>query len=424
MNDNVCPNCGYHEPEAQAADVSEAAAAEPAAAEPAATEPAAAETSAAEAASGMTEAVSSEAAAAEAAEPAAPKAAEPTAAEPAVPEPVEPTATEPAAPGTATQQTAAPNAGQPAQPYAAPYAGQTPPYAPPAQPYTPPAGQPYVYGQPGQGYAPYGAPAAAVDDKKSVGLNILSFFFPVIGLIIYLATKKDKPVRAKSMGKCALAGFIVGIVLSIVMFIISFTIGMRALEDYADPGLVLQDDATPAFTPDTNSQNTSALDWQNMTVVIDDVEISLPCTYSEFTQKTGYVLEDSEDLAVQLAEYEYTFLMSAENAAGQEMDIRCFNSGSATVSVQESLVVGVAVDAGWGDPVADVAFPQNVKVGDVYDLNAFREKFGEPASTYTGDSGYATVSWEDDNDVYNGLEIETSDGQTIEEISLDVYPAE
>ena len=387
MNDNVCPNCGYHEPEAQAADASEAAA----------TEPAAAETSAAEAASGMTEAVSSEAAAAEAAEPAAP-------------EPVEPAAAEPAAPETAAQQAAAPNAGQPAQPYAAPNAGQTPPFTPPAQPYTPPAGQPYAYGQPGQGYAPYGAPAAAVDDKKSVGLNILSFFFPVIGLIIYLATKKDKPVRAKSMGKCALAGFIVGIVLSIVMFIISFTIGMRALEDYADPGLVLQDDATPAFTPDTNSQNTSALDWQNMTVVIDDVEISLPCTYSEFTQKTGYVLEDSENLAVQLAEY--------------EMDIRCFNSGAATVSVQESLVVGVAVDAGWGDPVADVAFPQNVKVGDVYDLNAFREKFGEPESTYTGDSGYATVSWGDDNDVYNGFEIVTSDAQTVEEISLDVYPAE
>ncbi len=388
MNDNVCPNCGYREPEAQAADASEAAATEPAAAEP----------SAAEADSGITEPVSSEAAAAE--------------------------TTEPAAPGTAAQQTAAPNAGRPAQPYAAPYAGQTPPYAPPAQPYTPPAGQPYAYGQSGQGYAPYGAPAAAADDKKSVGLNVLSFFFPVIGLIIYLATKKDKPVRAKSMGKCALAGFIVGIVLSIVMFIISFTIGMRALEEYANPGLVLQDDANAAFTPDTNSQNTSVLDWQNMTVVIDDVEISLPCTYSEFTQKTGYVLEDSENLAVQLAEYEYTFLMSAENAAGQEMDIRCFNSGSATVSVQESLVVGVAVDAGWGDPVADVAFPQNVKVGDVYDLNAFREKFGEPESTYTGDSGYATVSWDDDNDVYNGFEIVTSDGQTVEEISLDVYPAE
>ena len=145
MNDNVCPNCGYHEPEAQAADVPETAAAEPAAVETAETQAAA---------SGMTETVSSEAAAAETAEPAAPE--------------------------VAAQQTAAPNAGQPAQPYAdtAPNAGQpVPPYTPPAQPYTPPAGQPYAYGQPGQGYAPYGAPAAAADDKKSTGLNVLSFFF-------------------------------------------------------------------------------------------------------------------------------------------------------------------------------------------------------------------------------------------------------
>ena len=382
MQGNVCPNCGYQEPQAQAEDVN-------------------------------------------ASEASAPEAAAPEAAStPEVPVPDAASNADSAnatAPNADNANATAPNAAQPAQPNTPPQGqpGFTPPAGQPyAQPYTPPAGQPYAYGQPAPGYAP------AADDKKSVGLNILSFFFPVIGLIIYLTTKKDKPIRAKSMGKCALAGFIVGIVLSIVMFIVSFAVGMRALEDHADPGLVLQDDATPAFTPDTNSQNTSALDWQNMTVVIDDVEISLPCTYSEFTQKTGYVLEDSENLAVQLAEYEYTYLMSAENAAGQEMDIRCFNSGAATVSVQESLVVGVAVDAGWGDPVADVAFPQNVKVGDVYDLNAFREKFGEPESTYTGDSGYATVSWGDDNDVYNGFEIVTSDGQTVEEISLDVYPAE
>ena len=42
------------------------------------------------------------------------------------------------------------------------------------------------------------------EDKCSVGLNIVGFLFPLIGLILYLCLKKDTPVRAKSIGKWAL----------------------------------------------------------------------------------------------------------------------------------------------------------------------------------------------------------------------------
>ena len=52
------------------------------------------------------------------------------------------------------------------------------------------------------------------NDTSSVGLNILSFFIPLIGLIVYLSMKGSKPIRAGAAGKAALWGFILGIVIN------------------------------------------------------------------------------------------------------------------------------------------------------------------------------------------------------------------
>ena len=57
---------------------------------------------------------------------------------------------------------------------------------------------------------------SAENDKPSTGLNILSFFIPLVGLILYLTQKNQYPVKAKALGKWALIGWITGIVLTIV----------------------------------------------------------------------------------------------------------------------------------------------------------------------------------------------------------------
>lgn len=76
------------------------------------------------------------------------------------------------------------------------------------QSYYPPVYQP-------QYYAPYQV------DKESAGLNLLSFFFPFIGLILNLAFHDDKPIKAAACGKWGLIGFITGVCLVIVLGIIS-----------------------------------------------------------------------------------------------------------------------------------------------------------------------------------------------------------
>lgn len=67
---------------------------------------------------------------------------------------------------------------------------------------------------------------------KNTGLNILSFFLPFVGLILYLVKKDEAPLMAKSIGKSALAGFITEVVLVIIIYIIYFVITAAILSSW------------------------------------------------------------------------------------------------------------------------------------------------------------------------------------------------
>ena len=61
------------------------------------------------------------------------------------------------------------------------------------------------------------------NDAPSGGFAVLGFFFPLIGLILYLVWKNELPLRARSCGKGALIGVIVqavGFLLSFVAFFV------------------------------------------------------------------------------------------------------------------------------------------------------------------------------------------------------------
>ena len=72
------------------------------------------------------------------------------------------------------------------------------------------------------------------DDKSSALLAILCFLIPVFGLIMYLIYDNKSPRRAKSVGKAALAGFIITrIVLSVILALLYFDfVGIFALVAY------------------------------------------------------------------------------------------------------------------------------------------------------------------------------------------------
>jgi hypothetical protein len=61
-------------------------------------------------------------------------------------------------------------------------------------------------------------------DAPNAGFAVLSFFFPVVGLILWLVWMNTSPLKAKSCGKGALIGFISGVVLWLIYAVIIGTL--------------------------------------------------------------------------------------------------------------------------------------------------------------------------------------------------------
>ena len=61
------------------------------------------------------------------------------------------------------------------------------------------------------------------NDTSNVGLNIVGFLWPLIGLVIFLCIKDTTPKKAKKIGKWALIGLIAKIITAIISFILLIT---------------------------------------------------------------------------------------------------------------------------------------------------------------------------------------------------------
>ena len=71
-----------------------------------------------------------------------------------------------------------------------------------------------------------------VQDAPSGGMTALGFFFPIVGLILYLVWKDQTPLKAHSAGKGALIGVIVWTALSVILAILAYVIPLLILRSY------------------------------------------------------------------------------------------------------------------------------------------------------------------------------------------------
>ena len=71
-----------------------------------------------------------------------------------------------------------------------------------------------------------------VQDAPSGGMTALGFFFPIVGLILYLVWKDQTPLKAHSAGKGALIGVIVWTALSVILAILAYVIPLLILHSY------------------------------------------------------------------------------------------------------------------------------------------------------------------------------------------------
>lgn len=81
----------------------------------------------------------------------------------------------------------------------------------------------YRQSPPQQNQQTYQAPQQApIVDSGSFGWALLGFFFPVVGLILFLVWKDQKPLTAKKAGLGALVSVIASVVFTVIYFIIIF----------------------------------------------------------------------------------------------------------------------------------------------------------------------------------------------------------
>lgn len=72
-------------------------------------------------------------------------------------------------------------------------------------------------------------------DKSNIGLNIVSFIIPIVGLILYLTLKKETPIKAKNCGKFTLFGFGVGSLIFITLKSLTYNIEqINELRSYSE----------------------------------------------------------------------------------------------------------------------------------------------------------------------------------------------
>lgn len=128
------------------------------------------------------------------------------------------------------QASACPKCGAPIEPaangqqYQQPYQQYQQPY--PSQQYQQQYQQPaYQQVAPGQ---PYQMP---VNDTPHAGLNVLSFFFPLVGWILWGVNLRTKPNTARACAKWAWIGFAVAFVCSILSGVL-FGLTMFDLSDF------------------------------------------------------------------------------------------------------------------------------------------------------------------------------------------------
>ncbi len=58
---------------------------------------------------------------------------------------------------------------------------------------------------------------AVVEDAPNAGFTVLGFFFPLVGLILYLVYESTQPKRAKSAGKGAIIAVITWAAMAVII---------------------------------------------------------------------------------------------------------------------------------------------------------------------------------------------------------------
>lgn len=111
-------------------------------------------------------------------------------------------------------------------------------------------------------------------EESKFGWGVLGFFFPIIGLVLFLTWKKDRPKSSKAAGIGALISVILNLVLTIVIVVIGVTMGIRDVKDsydYKDINIDNYDDSYEEYENEEDKKTINAgekFEFSNLEIII------------------------------------------------------------------------------------------------------------------------------------------------------------
>ena len=300
-----------------------------------------------------------------------------------------------------------------------------------------------VYGSQGGYNQPY---TYQPEDKTNVGLCVLSVFIPLFGIIYYFCTRQKKPKEAKGCLKAGLISAGVSIVLSLIITFVAigsvFRLADKAIDKAGDYTSYSEDidfgfdedfennedlenkeklASSEAESAESKSSTTAisknGSDWKNYTVNVNGTEISLPISYSEFSEKTGYTFKSDDDANSTLKGNYYNIVSLKKGDS--KISVTLVNEGSEMKTNKECIIRGIS--AYQYQQAENVIFPGNLKVDMNYSKDDLISAFGTPDKEYDKDGYYDATYYEDYDKYYSqrSYKITINKGKIID-ISIDM----
>lgn len=257
-----------------------------------------------------------------------------------------------------------------------------------------------------------------VEQKANVGLAILSWFIPLVGLILFITKKNNEPKTAKACGVCALISFILSFIASLLLFAIPFMIGFTSEfeEDYDNENNYTYEenyDYEDDYDYDnnnsanentnnnvgnntTNNDNTStnvdttansSTNWKDYKMVINNQTVTLPTTYTQLKSLTGASYKSSDEKTY-LGKNNYTYLNMYKNDKFV-LTVDIINTTASDLIYTECPIINISqreyhIEQGS----TPIVFPGGLVAGQKITEDELIKLFGEPQTQkeYNGEN--------------------------------------
>lgn len=245
--------------------------------------------------------------------------------------------------------------------------------------------------------------------KANIFLAILSFFIPIVGVIIFIIKKDSDPKTAKASGICALVSFVLNFVCIILYSVLFLVYAVFSVES-----------AIEKF-PDTEYSDEVIIptDWTEYKFMIKDQSLTLPIYYSELSDMTGFSLNSIDSTMFIDAGKYYLFDLYLNDKVA--LSIELFNHTDVSLLATDCIVTKISQnDFHVFQDAPVITFADNIKVGSSLTTQKVKKIFGDPDMYYTEGIDTIFYTYYEDKNITNSnfFVIKVVNG-VVEEVSLD-----